>query len=681
MKTHRVLQTLVVSSLLTILLTTSESAVWAASDSDLRIAVFDHQAAGGQGASVDGLVKGLRSQGYNVRQITDLQPITLCVFDVVYLSDMHSPGSVHKDWRKSLTDYVKAGGSVLQTWHHHIFREVGAGVQRIYGSRSMRVRAGHPAVEGMANFQSSYGDHIIEHVGPKATVLIENENGQPVAVAGKLGSGKVISTGFALAISGGRVSVPPRGADARLLKGFLAWLRPDVSREERVEAIVKKPQLCVSPDQGLVAAGFDAVFHATAGYAGSSEIRLECDGATVEGLDRESQDVATAGVTIRQFRITVQTQPRIDGVRQLTVRAHLGDSLLEQTVQLKTVYAEAPENEVRGVWLHVRPDRHPKVVMPELKQLGINTVVLRIAGGTAAFYASKVQPDVQDPLAPDGDWLAEAVRHAHANGIEMHPYVNNCVVEGRTSRETLARLRAAGRLQEGPDGKPIDWFCPSQAVNFEAMERPMVEIVSEYDVDGIQYDFIRYPNSSGCFCAKCRQGFERETGKPVAHWPDDCIDGPRHDEWVEYRCGRISALVEQISTRIRQVNPKVKISAAVFRDWPTCRENNGQDWVRWCREGWLDFVCPMNYTLDAKLFAERAAIHREAVPKGFPIVQGIGIASGNGKMNTAEELAVQIMLARQAGAAGFVGFAYQPKHTSELFMSLKSELNGTNVNE
>ena len=408
MRANRVLHVPLLLLLFGLVLTVGESAFSADASSDLRIAVFDQQAAGGQGAGVDGLVKGLRSQGYNVRQITDLQPITLCVFDVVYLSDMHSPGSVHKEWRKSLADYVKAGGSVLQTWHHHIFREVGAGVQRIYGSRSMHVRAGHPAVEGMADFKSSYGDHIIERMGSQGTVLIENENGQPVAVAGKLGNGKVISTGLALAIAGGRVSVPPRGADAELLGGFLAWLHPDVSREERVEAIVKKPQLCVSPDQGLVAAGSDAVFHATAGYAGSSEIRLECDGATVEELDRGSQDVATAGVTIRQFRITVPTQPRIDGVRQLTVRAHLGDSLLEQTVELKTVYAEAPKNEVRGVWLHVRPDRHPKVVMPELKRLGINTVVLRIAGGTAAFYASKVQPDVQDPLAPDGDWLAES---------------------------------------------------------------------------------------------------------------------------------------------------------------------------------------------------------------------------------------------------------------------------------
>ena len=59
----------------------------------------------------------------------------------------------------------------------------------------------------------------------------------------------------------------------------------------------------------------------------------------------------------------------------------------------------------------------------------------------------------QQPRPPEGDWLAEAVKYAHESGIELHPYVNNCVVEGRTSPETLAQLRAAGRLQEDPDGK------------------------------------------------------------------------------------------------------------------------------------------------------------------------------------------------------------------------------------
>lgn len=637
---------------------------------DLKIAVFDQKAAGGQGASVEGLLRGLQSQGYDARRIVDLEPVTLCVFDIVYLSDMHNPGNVHKDWRKSLTDYVEAGGSVLQTWHHHIFQDVGVGMQRVYGSRAMRVRSGHPAVEGVKNFQSSFEDHIIERVGPRGAVLIENESGQPTAVAGNLGRGKVISTGLALAIPGGRVSTPPRGADAKLIQSFLAWLRPDTPREERIATIIRTPRLRVSPAGCLVAAGMDAVFHATTGCADTSEVRLECEGARVDAVDENGCDAAAAGDAIRYFWITVPTEPKAARQTRLTVRARLGDAVLEQELCVESVYAEPPKKEVRGVWLHVREDRHPATVMPELKRLGVNMVVLRIAGGTAAFYASKVQPDIQDPLAPDGDWLAEAVRHAHANGIEIHPYVNNCVVEGRTSPETLARLRVDGRLQEDPGSRPIDWFCPSQEINHEAMERPMVEIARDYEVDGLQYDFIRYPGVSGCFCAKCREGFERETNAAVLRWPEDCIDGPRHAEWVEYRCGRISALVRRISTRIRDVNPRVKISAAVFRDWPECREKNGQDWVRWCREGWLDFVCPMNYTLDSELFARRAAIHREAVPEGFPVMQGIGIASGAGTMTSAAELAVQIMYARQAGAAGFIGFAYQPGHTTELFTPL-----------
>jgi hypothetical protein len=58
--------------------------------------------------------------------------------------------------------------------------------------------------------------------------------------------------------------------------------------------------------------------------------------------------------------------------------------------------------------------------------------------------------------------------------------------------------------------------------------------------------------------------------------------------------------------------------------------------------GWLDFVCPMNYTLDARVFGERAARHRAALPAGFPLVQGIGIASG------------------------WIGFCYRPEHTRAL---------------
>jgi len=357
-------------------------------------------------------------------------------------------------------------------------------------------------------------------------------------------------------------------------------------------------------------------------------------------------------------------------VRTLNFAAQVGDRRLEAKAELTGVYAPPPPNERRGVWLHVGEDRRPQVVMPELKRLGLNMAVLRIAGGAGAFYASKVQPDILDPLAPNGDWLADACKYARENGIELHAYVNNCIVEGRTTPATIAKLRAAGRLQEGPKGEPIDWYCPSQEINCEAIEKPMVEIASRYDVAGVQFDFIRYPSDRGCFCAKCRARFEQETGKPVANWPADVITGDRHQEWVEYRCSRISAIVQRVSAAIRRAAPGVKISAAVFAGWPECRESVGQDWVRWCKEGWLDFVCPMNYTPDPVAHSRLTQIHRAALPPGFPLVEGIGINSGVGRIEAPEVLAAQIALDRKQGVAGFLGFCYTPQLTSALFEPL-----------
>jgi len=96
--------------------------------------------------------------------------------------------------------------------------------------------------------------------------------------------------------------------------------------------------------------------------------------------------------------------------------------------------------------------------------------------------------------------------------------------------------------------------------------------------------------------------------------------------------------------------------------------------VTWCKKGWLDFVCPMNYTLRDEQFEENTKIHREALPAGFPLVEGIGIAAGPGRMEMPQQLALQIAVARRHGAAGFVGFCYQPRHTATLFEPLQGWL-------
>lgn len=626
-----------------------------------RIGVYDVNRAGGQGSSVREIVRRLKKRGWRIEAFEDLHLITLLQFDIVYLSDMHRPGPTPKDGTRNIAAYVAAGGGVLQTWHHHILGQVSRGVQRVYGKRQMQITApDHPAVAGIKGFRAAFRDHIIEEVGPRGTVVITNMAGQAVAVAGQMGKGKVLSTGLSLDLP----RVNP--VELKLTETFLKWLVPDVSSKERMQ-VLRGPRLVVSPESAVAAAGLPVRFHVLAGP-------VEAGGAAAMLLDGRPLKTGPTepGAWLWQcdFRLTPPSGRDSESSHKLSAR--LGGKVLEKEIVLQGLFAPAPPHERRGVWLHVGNDRRPEKVMPELRKLGINMAILRIAGGTAAFYGSKVQPDIQDPMADEGgDWLASAVKHAHENGVELHAYVNNCVVEGRTSPASLKRLEEQGRLQKGPDGKTIPWFCPSQPENIAAITRPMVEIASRYDVDGLEYDFIRYPNTRGCYCGKCRALFEKETGAPVINWPADVLDGGiRHAAYLEFRCERISAIVKTVSTAVRRVNSTVKISAAVFRDWPNCRESVGQDWARWCREGWLDFVCPMTYTTDPELYRDLVKIHREAVPPGFPIVEGIGIASGSGTMDDPGQVALHIILARKAGAVGFCGFCYRPEATTRLLAPL-----------
>jgi len=242
---------------------------------ELRIGVYDVPKAGGQGASPRAIVRRLAKRGWRIETFTDLNLITLLQYDIVYLSDMHKPGPEPPDGRENVRAYVRAGGSVLQTWHHHILGDVGVGIRRIYGKRRMYGTPGFPALGGIREFQAAYADHIVEKVGPKGTVFIKDQDGLPVAVAGRIGKGKVISTGLSLNLP----RVNP--VELKLTEAFFRWLRPEVTPQERMSA-VRTPQVVVSPAHARAAAGLPTVFQLKVGPILRDEpCRAEIDGAPV----------------------------------------------------------------------------------------------------------------------------------------------------------------------------------------------------------------------------------------------------------------------------------------------------------------------------------------------------------------------------------------------------------------
>jgi len=140
----------------------------------------------------------------------------------------------------------------------------------------------------------------------------------------------------------------------------------------------------------------------------------------------------------------------------------------------------------------------------------------------------------------------------------------------------------------------------------------------------------------------------------MKNWPGDVTKGPMKQKYLEFRRDNITRLVAAVSEQARRIRPGIKISAAVFPHWLSARDDVGQDWKLWVEKGYLDFVCPMQYTDNALQFASETRQSAAWVGGRIPLVPGIGATLGNTPDGTLE----QVLLARKQGASGFVLFNY-----------------------
>ena len=250
-----------------------------------------------------------------------------------------------------------------------------------------------------------------------------------------------------------------------------------------------------------------------------------------------------------------------------------------------------------------------------IRQNGFTDLVVNLAWGGYAFYSSKVLPQAE---AARGDALEQCRAACRKYGIRMHVW-KVCWKMGRAVSPAFAQAaKNAGRVQRTRGGELNDdiWNCPSDPYNQQLEIDAMVELALEKKVDGIHFDYIRYPGESCCFCDGCRRRFEARLGRPVANWPKDTqADESVASAWSAFRRDNISRVVKAVHDRVRAARSGVEISAAVFRDPERDPDVVGQDWVRWCAEGWLDFVCPMDYMKSPKRYAERIARQHEALKR------------------------------------------------------------------
>ncbi len=321
------------------------------------------------------------------------------------------------------------------------------------------------------------------------------------------------------------------------------------------------------------------------------------------------------------------------------------------------------ENEHRAFWCHnalgvVGMDWDQAVKI--LADNGFTAVIPNMLWGGVAYYPSEVLP-VHNDVAEKGDQIALCLAACKKYGVECHVWKVNFNMSGRAPREFAEKMEKAGRVQVSDSGQVENrWLCPSHPANKQLEIDSMLEIVRNYEVDGIHFDYIRYPGRDKCFCAGCRERFEQAIGKSISNWPDDVKkDKELNDQWQLFRQQQITEVVATVAQAARQIRPAIKISAAVFPNWTVDRFEVGQDWELWCQKGYLDFVCPMDYTASNNLFSSR--IEKQLTwSHNIPCYPGIGLSVWDDPTD-AVRLIEQINITRQYRTGGFTIFNYSTR--------------------
>jgi uncharacterized lipoprotein YddW (UPF0748 family) len=199
------------------------------------------------------------------------------------------------------------------------------------------------------------------------------------------------------------------------------------------------------------------------------------------------------------------------------------------------------------------------------------------------------------------------------------------------------------------------------------------EIVTDYDVDGFQLDYIRYGSSfptnrvsylktTWGYTPIARQQFAALNGNvdPASLTPDQ---GALWQDWMNFKTDQVSGFVRDVSRVIRAEKPQVKLSAAIFPGIEDSLLKKHQNWVQWAQNGWVDFLAPMTLTSAVRVVGDDTQRVRTEANGRVPVVSGI---FGAFNANTPAHVVDQVWEAERKGAAGIAVFDTAHLSTAQL---------------
>lgn len=239
------------------------------------------------------------------------------------------------------------------------------------------------------------------------------------------------------------------------------------------------------------------------------------------------------------------------------------------------------------------------------RRAGITALFIQIYRGDQAWFSSELADDspYREALKKNGeDTLDLLIREAHASGIAVHAWLNLLSLSKNTEAPILKKYGPAVLTQKpGPEKNKLEDYLidnqyflePSDPRVHEHLLGILGEVLRAYPgLDGIQADYIRYPDSQP-FYGYTPENLEAFRAASGIREVSEFTPG-----WKDWRRGRVTALVEKLSKRARELRPGIIFSTTGCAPYARAYHEAFQDWARWVELGLADFVTMMSYPLD-----------------------------------------------------------------------------------
>lgn len=350
----------------------------------------------------------------------------------------------------------------------------------------------------------------------------------------------------------------------------------------------------------------------------------------------------------------------------------------------------AAKPEYRCLWADVfhdgfRTRAEADTLLATARSANYNAIFVQVRKACDAYYNSNIEP--KNPAVESGfDPLGYLVERAHDTSgdkqrIEVHAWLvtYRCRITNDDIHEDpkhvwkqhpeWVSLTQRGNKEDKTSAETTgrSYLDPGVPAVIDYNLQVVRDILANYDVDGIHFDYFRYPDAKGPgsswgYNDIAIERFNKlygKSGKPDRNDPD----------FNEFRRTQIEQMARKTYAHVRAWRPKVKVSAATIVwgsidrgfDRTDAYHTIFQDWPRMAQEGWLDLVMPMNYKRES--VSAQARDHREWAQFLGDVARKakrFGINSVDGEtLNSLPDVVAQMTATRDIpGLAGLATYCY-----------------------